>query len=211
MREWLGLVLAAVCAIGLAEPADARAPQPAKSKAPVVAAPASAGKPAATKPKAALAASTKSAAPAGKVASARSVAGSSKAAPAKVEVAKGKTVPAKVQVAKGRAAPAKVQVAKGKAAPARVQVARGTPSHGKSHFVHSGRRHFAAHSAAPRHASNEVRARPVYARSSGGGYSRGAWGRGLAPAYGVQTTSCPDGTMATTAHGHSSVVRCIPI
>jgi hypothetical protein len=45
----------------------------------------------------------------------------------------------------------------------------------------------------------------------GGGYSRGAWGRGLAPAYGVQTTSCPDGTMATTAHGHSSVVRCIPI
>ncbi len=199
MREWLGLVLAAVCAIGLAEPADARAPQPAKSKAPVVAAPASAGKPAATKPKAALAASTKSAAPAGKVASARSVAGSSKAAPAKVEVAKGKTVPAKVQVAKGRAAPA------------RVQVARGTPSHGKSHFVHSGRRHFAAHSAAPRHASNEVRARPVYARSSGGGYNRGAWGRGLAPAYGVQTTSCPDGTMATTAHGHSSVVRCIPI
>jgi hypothetical protein len=36
------------------------------------------------------------------------------------------------------------------------------------------------------------------------------WSGGLMPAAGNQT-SCPDGTMATLAHGHENVVRCVPL
>lgn len=37
------------------------------------------------------------------------------------------------------------------------------------------------------------------------------WSQGLAPAAGVQAATCPAGTMATLATGHSDVVRCMPI
>ena len=129
-----------------------------------------------------------------------------------MQVAKGKSAPAKVQVAKGKSAPAKMQVAKGKSAHGKTQLAQSRHGHRQmAHARHTGHRQYAAQPAVARHAAQDIRPRPVYARSSGGGYSRGGWGRGLSPAYGVQTTSCPDGTMATTAHGHTSVVRCIPI
>ena len=36
------------------------------------------------------------------------------------------------------------------------------------------------------------------------------WSGGLMPAAGNQT-SCPDGTIATLAHGHENVVRCVPL
>jgi hypothetical protein len=36
------------------------------------------------------------------------------------------------------------------------------------------------------------------------------WTGGLAPAA-LSQTSCPDGTIATTAIGHSNVVRCMPL
>lgn len=41
--------------------------------------------------------------------------------------------------------------------------------------------------------------------------TRLAWQSGLMPAAGVQTSECPDGTMATLALGHANVVRCMPI
>ena len=41
--------------------------------------------------------------------------------------------------------------------------------------------------------------------------SVGGWSRGLAPAANVQANECPAGTMATLAHGHGDVVRCMPI
>lgn len=37
------------------------------------------------------------------------------------------------------------------------------------------------------------------------------WSQGLSPAAGVQAATCPAGTMATLATGHSDVVRCMPI
>ncbi|MDO9711819.1 hypothetical protein [Paracraurococcus lichenis] len=41
--------------------------------------------------------------------------------------------------------------------------------------------------------------------------ARFGWSQGLPPAAGIQADACPDGTMATLAHGHEDVVRCMPI
>lgn len=49
---------------------------------------------------------------------------------------------------------------------------------------------------------------PQRCAASGGGLS---WQAGLSPAAHVQTTDCPEGTMATLATGHTNVVRCMPI
>jgi hypothetical protein len=38
-----------------------------------------------------------------------------------------------------------------------------------------------------------------------------SWTRGLEPAAGIQTSDCPDGTMATPARGHDNITRCMPI
>lgn len=38
-----------------------------------------------------------------------------------------------------------------------------------------------------------------------------AWQSGLAPATNMQAQSCPAGTLATLARGHSDVVRCVPL
>ncbi|MBR0680510.1 hypothetical protein GXW74_08425 [Roseomonas eburnea] len=38
-----------------------------------------------------------------------------------------------------------------------------------------------------------------------------SWQAGLAPATNMQAQSCPVGTMATLARGHSDVVRCLPL
>ncbi len=38
-----------------------------------------------------------------------------------------------------------------------------------------------------------------------------SWTRGLEPAAGVQASICPDGTMATPARGHETIIRCMPI
>jgi hypothetical protein len=41
--------------------------------------------------------------------------------------------------------------------------------------------------------------------------SMGGWAHGLPPAANVQANECPDGTMATLARGHDSIVRCMPL
>lgn len=43
------------------------------------------------------------------------------------------------------------------------------------------------------------------------GPARVSWQAGLAPAAHVQTADCPDGTMATNAHGHVNITRCMPL
>lgn len=40
---------------------------------------------------------------------------------------------------------------------------------------------------------------------------RMVWTQGLSPAAGIQANECPDGTMATLAHGHDDIIRCMPI
>ena len=79
-----------------------------------------------------------------------------------------------------------------------------------------------------RQAARATRARgsrQVAARTSGGqrqaaaNCTRGsrctprtvAWQSGLAPATNMQAQSCPTGTLATLARGHSDVVRCVPL
>ncbi|MBC4014025.1 hypothetical protein [Siccirubricoccus deserti] len=37
------------------------------------------------------------------------------------------------------------------------------------------------------------------------------WMHGLEAAANVQARECPDGTMATLAHGHDNIVRCMPL
>ncbi|MDB5382549.1 MAG: hypothetical protein JWO26_2181 [Rhodospirillales bacterium] len=44
-----------------------------------------------------------------------------------------------------------------------------------------------------------------------GGERRFAWQSGLPQAAGVQTISCPSGTVETPAHGHTTIMRCLPI
>lgn len=41
--------------------------------------------------------------------------------------------------------------------------------------------------------------------------ARASWQAGLAPAAHVQTSDCPEGTMATNALGHANITRCMPI
>lgn len=41
--------------------------------------------------------------------------------------------------------------------------------------------------------------------------ARASWQAGLAPAANVQTSDCPEGTMATNALGHTNITRCMPI
>jgi hypothetical protein len=38
-----------------------------------------------------------------------------------------------------------------------------------------------------------------------------SWQAGLAPATNAQARSCPVGTMATLANGHTDIVRCMPL
>ncbi|MBP0462755.1 hypothetical protein J5Y09_02420, partial [Roseomonas sp. PWR1] len=38
-----------------------------------------------------------------------------------------------------------------------------------------------------------------------------AWQSGLAPATNAQAATCPAGTLATLARGHSDIVRCLPL
>lgn len=44
-----------------------------------------------------------------------------------------------------------------------------------------------------------------------GGERRFAWQAGLPQAAGVQTLSCPSGTVETPAHGHTTIMRCLPL
>jgi uncharacterized protein YkwD len=37
------------------------------------------------------------------------------------------------------------------------------------------------------------------------------WMHGLEAAANIQAQECPDGTMATLAHGHDNIVRCMPL
>lgn len=43
------------------------------------------------------------------------------------------------------------------------------------------------------------------------GETRFAWQSGLPQAAGVQTVSCPSGTVETPAHGHTTIMRCLPL
>lgn len=43
------------------------------------------------------------------------------------------------------------------------------------------------------------------------GETRFAWQSGLPQAAGVQTISCPSGTVETPAHGHTTIMRCLPL
>lgn len=43
------------------------------------------------------------------------------------------------------------------------------------------------------------------------GERRFAWQSGLPQAAGVQTVSCPTGTVETPAHGHTTIMRCLPL
>lgn len=38
-----------------------------------------------------------------------------------------------------------------------------------------------------------------------------SWQGGLEPATNAQAHACPSGTLATLAHGHSNIVRCMPL
>lgn len=52
---------------------------------------------------------------------------------------------------------------------------------------------------------------PQVAQAGGdGGFGRAGWQSGLSPASGDQR-SCPEGTMATLARGHTDIVRCVPM
>lgn len=44
-----------------------------------------------------------------------------------------------------------------------------------------------------------------------GGERRFAWQSGLPQAAGVQAVSCPTGTVETPAHGHTTIMRCLPL
>lgn len=65
--------------------------------------------------------------------------------------------------------------------------------------------------AAPSCARTLVRGRSVQRCTAGGGQTRLAWQSGLSPAAHIQTSDCPEGTMATLATGHTNVVRCMPL
>lgn len=94
-----------------------------------------------------------------------------------------------------------------------VRTAYASPSSGhRSAASQRGGRYSSA--AAPVCSRSVVRGRTVSrctAGGGGGGQTRLAWQAGLAPAAHVQTSDCPEGTMATLATGHTNVVRCMPI
>ncbi len=48
-------------------------------------------------------------------------------------------------------------------------------------------------------------------RNCGATQRQVTWQSGLAPATNAQAQSCPAGTLATLARGHSDVVRCLPL
>ncbi|TDH62032.1 hypothetical protein E2C06_13770 [Dankookia rubra] len=89
----------------------------------------------------------------------------------------------------GPAAPAKARPGLAKAPQARLQQAAWRPG------------------AAPAACSRKAR----QCRGAGLAPVRFGWTQGLPPAALVQTSGCPDGTMATLARGHDDVVRCMPI
>ena len=93
-----------------------------------------------------------------------------------------------------------------------VRTAYASPSSGhRSAASQRGGRYAAA--AAPVCSRSVVRGRTVSRCTAGAsaGQTRLAWQAGLAPAAHVQTSDCPEGTMATLATGHTNVVRCMPI
>uniref|UniRef100_UPI0018DF8B5E hypothetical protein n=1 Tax=Neoroseomonas rubea TaxID=2748666 RepID=UPI0018DF8B5E len=68
-----------------------------------------------------------------------------------------------------------------------------------------------------RQAAYRATGRQQVAANSRGGRNAGArtrtvsWQGGLAPATNAQAASCPTGTLATLATGHSDIVRCMPL
>lgn len=92
-----------------------------------------------------------------------------------------------------------------------IRTAYASPSSGnRSTASQRGGRYASA--GAPVCSRSVVRGRTVSRCTAGGsGQTRLAWQAGLAPAAHVQTSDCPEGTMATLATGHTNVVRCMPI
>ncbi|MDB5315604.1 MAG: hypothetical protein JWO26_3398 [Rhodospirillales bacterium] len=64
---------------------------------------------------------------------------------------------------------------------------------------------------ATRHGSSRYAANCRGGSRCQGGERRFAWQSGLPQAAGVQTISCPSGTVETPAHGHTTIMRCLPI
>lgn len=100
----------------------------------------------------------------------------------------------------------RASAARASAAPQR-QAATRTASHGRA-AAQGGRdtRHAATRSGGRGQASAACRGRNC------GTHSRTvSWQGGLEPPTHAQATTCPSGTLATLAHGHTDIVRCMPL
>jgi hypothetical protein len=85
------------------------------------------------------------------------------------------------------------------AARSQVAVQRSAPMRGQLGVTRDQRAASSAGGCSPRRGASQCRT------------ARMNWTQGLPPAAGIQANECPDGTMATLAHGHDDIVRCMPI